>query len=118
MAVERGREIVRQWSVLKQVASAADWTVPKLAAEHGVSTRTIYRDLAALQAAGFPLYDEERDGTKFWRLDKWPFGHLHDTGFTFPELCAFYIHRGGSSAGPGCRWKKTFRRRLRRYSPR
>ena len=94
MAVERGKEIVRQWSVLKRVASAADCTVPSLAGEHRVSTRTIYRDLAALQTAGFPLYDEERDGIKYWRLDKWPFGHLHDTGFTFPELCAFYIHRG------------------------
>jgi len=99
MAVERGKEIVRQWSILRQIANARDWTVPKLAREHGVCTRTIYRDLAALQAAGFPLYDEEREGRKYWRLESWPFPRLHDVGFTFPELCAFYIHRGRLS-GP------------------
>ena len=99
MAVERGREIVRQWSILRQIANARDWTVPRLAREHAVCTRTIYRDLAALQAAGFPLYDEEREGRKYWRLENWPFPRLHDVGFTFPELCAFYIHRGRLS-GP------------------
>ena len=29
-----------------------------------------------------------------WRLSDWPFRHLHDTAFTFPELCAFYMNRG------------------------
>ena len=100
MGVERGREIVRQWSILKKIANARDWTVPKLAHEHGVCTRTVYRDLAALQAAGFPLYDEERDGAKYWLLENWPFPRLHDVGFTFPELCAFYIHRGRLSGPP------------------
>ncbi|PYR48353.1 MAG: hypothetical protein DMF89_15775, partial [Acidobacteria bacterium] len=31
--------------------------------------RTIRRDLAALEAAGFPIYDDVVNGTKFWRLD-------------------------------------------------
>ena len=101
MAVERGKEIVRQWSILKTIAGARDWTVPKLAGEFGVCTRTIYRDLGALQTAGFPLYDEERDGRKYWRLENWPFPRLHDVGFTFPELCAFYIHRGRLSGPTG-----------------
>lgn len=99
MAVERGKEIVRQWNILRKIANARDWTVEKLANEHGVCKRTIYRDLAALQAAGFPLYDEQRDGQKNWRLENWPFPRLHSVGFTFPELCAFYIHRGRLS-GP------------------
>lgn len=101
MAVERGKEIVRQWNILRQVARARDWTVPKLAREHRVSTRTIYRDLAALQAAGFPLYNEEHEGSVYWRLENWPFPRLHETGFTFPELCAFYIHRGRLSGLSG-----------------
>lgn len=101
MAVERGREIVRQWSILRKIANARDWTVPRLAGEFGVCTRTVYRDLAALQAAGFPLYDEDRDGKRYWLLESWPFPRLHDVGFTFPELCAFYIHRGRLSGPPG-----------------
>jgi proteasome accessory factor B len=101
MAVERGKEIVRQWHILRGVATARDWSVSKLAREHRVSKRTIYRDLAALQAAGFPLYNDEHEGTVYWRLESFPFPHLHGTGFTFPELCAFYIHRGRLSGPSG-----------------
>ena len=43
-------------------------TAQDLADEHGVTERTIRRDIEALQEAGFPLYDERADGRKIWRL--------------------------------------------------
>ena len=58
-----------------------------------VTTRTIRRDLAALQEAGFPLYDERDDeGRVRWRLDGQVLKGL-ETGFTLPELCALYLSR-------------------------
>ena len=102
MPVERNREIIRQWNILKQIASQRDCTVAKLARDHEVCARTIYRDLAALEGAGFPLYQEPGEGCQYWRLSDWPFRHLRDTAFTFPELCAFYMNRArleGAGAG-------------------
>ena len=44
-------------------------TIAALAADLDVTTRTIRRDLAALQEAGFPLFDErDEDGHVHWRL--------------------------------------------------
>ncbi len=101
---KRHTEIVRQWNILRAVGSAADVTIDKLASEHGVSTRTIRRDLDALQAAGFPLYDEPSPGgPSRWRLSGQPLSKLTGTSFTFPELCAFYANRtrlGASGGSP------------------
>jgi predicted DNA-binding transcriptional regulator YafY len=91
---KRHTEIVRQWNILRAIGSAADVTINALAAEHKVSTRTIRRDLDALQSAGFPLYDETSPGgPNHWRLSGQPLQKLTGTSFTFPELCAFYANR-------------------------
>jgi predicted DNA-binding transcriptional regulator YafY len=91
---KRNTEIIRQWSILRAVASAADVTINKLADEHRVATRTIRRDLDALQAAGFPLYSEARTtGQHYWRISSKPFQKFTDTSFTVAELCAFYANR-------------------------
>src|SRR5262249_14235178 len=58
-----------------------------------VTTRTIRRDLAALQEAGFPLYDVRGDDDRVrWRLEGQAFKRL-ETGFTLAELCALYLSR-------------------------
>ena len=59
----------------------------------GVTTRTIRRDLEALQSAGFPLYDEVHDGKRYWTLEQRAFKRLDDTGFTLAELSALYFSR-------------------------
>ena len=89
----RNSELIRQWTLLQKVASARDWTIPKLAEALGVSTRTIRRDLAALQEAGFPVYDHAGDGSKFWRVESKSLGALARSGLTFSELCALYFSR-------------------------
>ena len=61
-----------------------------LAAEHGVTERTIRRDIEALQEAGFPLYDERADGRKIWRLVDGYKQRLNQT-FTLSELSALYF---------------------------
>lgn len=90
----RNAEVIRQWNVLRTIeASRLGVTIAELAGLSGVTTRTIRRDLEALQQAGFTLYDEKaEDGTR-WRLSEQPFSRLRDTGFTLPELCALYFSR-------------------------
>ena len=58
----RNQEVIRQWKVLHALESSRHGaTIDGLASELDVTTRTIRRDLAALQEAGFPLYDERDD---------------------------------------------------------
>ena len=91
--MHRNKELIRQWTLLQKVAGVRDRTIAKLATDLGVSTRTIRRDLAALQEAGFPIYDETINGTKFWRVETKSLGMLARSGLTFSELCALYFSR-------------------------
>jgi predicted DNA-binding transcriptional regulator YafY len=92
--VPRNQEVIRQWKVLHALESSRHGaTIDGLASDLDVTTRTIRRDLAALQEAGFPLYDErDDDGRARWRLDGQVLNGL-ETGFTLAELCALYLSR-------------------------
>ena len=89
----RNAEVIRQWSILRELESSRRGTIDELAARTGVSTRTIRRDLEALQAAGFPLFDEVHDGKKYWTLEQRAFRRLDGTAFTLAELTAIYFSR-------------------------
>jgi predicted DNA-binding transcriptional regulator YafY len=89
----RNAEVIRQWSILKDLEASRRVTIDDLARRTGVTTRTIRRDLEALQTAGFPLYDETHDGKKYWTLEQKAFRRLDDTGFTLAELSALYFSR-------------------------
>jgi predicted DNA-binding transcriptional regulator YafY len=67
-------------------------TVAQLAAEEDCHTRTIWRDLAAIQSAGFPLYSE-KDGSKsrYCFVEGYKF-HL-PVPFTVTELMSLYFYR-------------------------
>ena len=90
----RNQEVIRQWKVLHALESSRRGaTIPALAGDLHVTTRTIRRDLAALQEAGFPLFDErDEEGHVRWRIDGQILKGL-ETGFTLPELCALYLSR-------------------------
>ena len=90
----RNQEVIRQWKVLHALESSRHGaSIDSLAGELEVTTRTIRRDLAALQEAGFPLFDtRDEDGRVRWRLDGQVLKGL-DTGFTLGELCALYLSR-------------------------
>jgi predicted DNA-binding transcriptional regulator YafY len=66
--------------------------VAELAEEEGCHSRTIWRDLAAIQAAGFPLYSE-KDGSKsrYCFVEGYKF-HL-PVPFTVTELMSLYFYR-------------------------
>jgi proteasome accessory factor B len=92
--VPRNQEVIRQWTLLHALESSRHGaTIDALARELDVTTRTIRRDLAALQEAGFALYDEkDDDGKTRWRVDGQVLKGL-ESGFTLAELCAMYLSR-------------------------
>jgi predicted DNA-binding transcriptional regulator YafY len=89
----RNAEVIRQWTILKALEASRRATIDDLARQTGVTTRTIRRDLDALQEAGFPLFDELHDGKKYWTLEQKAFRRLDETGFTLAELSALYFSR-------------------------
>jgi predicted DNA-binding transcriptional regulator YafY len=89
----RNAEVIRQWTILRDLESARRLTIDDLAGRTGVTTRTIRRDLEALQEAGFPLFDEVHDGKRYWTLEQRAFRRLDDTGFNLAELSALYFTR-------------------------
>jgi predicted DNA-binding transcriptional regulator YafY len=89
----RNAEVIRQWTILRELESSRRLTIDEMAERTGVTTRTIRRDLEALQFVGFPIYDEVYDGKKYWLLEQKAFKRLDATGFTFAELSALYFSR-------------------------
>ena len=92
----RNAEVIRQWTILREIerARAAGVTIDDLASLCGVTTRTIRRDLQALEEAGFPLFDDKSadDGRTRWQINGQAFKGLA-AGLTLAELCALYFSR-------------------------
>jgi predicted DNA-binding transcriptional regulator YafY len=90
----RNAEVIRQWNILRSIEAAhLGRSVHELASDAGVSIRTIYRDLDALQQAGFPLVDDARENHTYWKINTHPFRQLTELGFSLSELCALYLSR-------------------------
>ena len=89
----RNSEVIRQWMILREIEASRGKTIRQLAEMTNVTTRTIRRDLEALQEAGFPLYDVSDDGPKRWKLGRRPFEELDHTAFNLAELSALYFSR-------------------------
>lgn len=89
----RNAEVIRQWTILRDLEASRRLTIDDMAERTGVTTRTIRRDLEALQSAGFPLFDETHEGKKYWTLEQRAFKRLDQTGFTLAELSALYFSR-------------------------
>ena len=92
----RNAEVIRQWTILREIerARAAGVTIDELAALCDVTTRTIRRDLQALEEAGFPLFDDKSgdDNKTRWKVNGQAFKGL-GAGLTVSELCALYFSR-------------------------
>ena len=63
----RGDQLARQWRVIRVIeASPGGLTVTEIAEREETGIRTIYRDLEALQAAGFPIFTERVERANRW----------------------------------------------------
>lgn len=83
----RGDQLSRQWRLFQKLArSHGGVGLDDLAEELECTRRTIYRDLDALQFAGFPVTSEKRDGRVHYRLLE--SFRLGDVPFTPDEILA------------------------------
>jgi len=98
----RNAEVIRQWQILRAIeASRTGVTIHELAGLADVTTRTIRRDLQALQEAGFAVFDEgEENETKRWKLQAQPFKALQE-GLSVSDVASLYLSRALVEAMPG-----------------
>jgi len=89
----RGEQLARQWRILRTIESRNHGaTVAELAQQEGCHARTIWRDLAAIQEAGFPLYSEKNGQKSRWSFVAGYTFHL-PVPFTVTELMSLYFYR-------------------------
>ena len=65
----RGDQLSRQWKIIQALTNTRQGkSAAQLAAELDCHSRTVYRDLEALQDAGFPLFTERINGKTHWAM--------------------------------------------------
>ena len=80
----RGDQLTRQWRTIRAIGTApSGLTVTEIAQREETGIRTIYRDLEALQAAGFSQYTERVE-----KANRWAF--IDTFKFKIPSLFVFY----------------------------
>lgn len=89
----RGDQLSRVWRLVQLLSGGNGRTLAQLHAELGVTKRTVQRDIAALEQAGFPIESHTRNGTVRWRFIE-GFRAGSSVVFTMPELIALYFSRG------------------------
>ena len=89
----RGDQLARQWTIIQSLlASRTGKSISELAETLGCHRRTVYRDLEALQSAGFPLYSDQEEGRSRWYLIESARQSI-PIPFSMTELMALYFSR-------------------------
>ncbi|SPD75253.1 Helix-turn-helix type 11 domain protein [uncultured Desulfobacterium sp.] len=84
----RGDQLARQWLIIQTlISSRTGKSAADLAVDLDCHPRTVYRDLEALQAAGFPIYNERIERKNLWSLLD-TVKHQIPVPFTLTELMA------------------------------
>lgn len=93
IVMARGDQLSRQWKIIQALTAARSGkSATELAHTLDCHSRTIYRDLEALQQAGFPLYTEKHAGRTRWSmLDDGK--HQMPIPLNLTELMALYFSR-------------------------
>ena len=90
----RNAEVIRQWKILRTLdVQRLGKTVDALALQLNVGKRTIWRDMVALQEAGFPLTSEPDGRRTRWKLVNAPFKGLAELGLSTLDVCGLYMSR-------------------------
>jgi predicted DNA-binding transcriptional regulator YafY len=92
----RNDQITRQWHLLRRLEGSNGLTLQALVQsvpdDYPKNARTVRRDLEALEAVGFPLVTEHRNGQTRWRLIE-GFRNIPALGFSATELMALTFSR-------------------------
>jgi proteasome accessory factor B len=85
-------QAARVQGIIRTLGARHGITIGELAEQFGVTKRTLYRDLKALEEAGYPLLSEVIEGTTYWKLEP-SFKSVPPVTFTMNELMALYSSR-------------------------
>lgn len=91
--MSRGDQVTRQWKLIRLLSGKYGRTLAQLRSELGVTKRTVQRDIADLERAGFPVTSENRSGTVFWHFME-GFRAEDQVSLTLTEQMALYFSRG------------------------
>jgi len=87
----RGDQLARQWKIIQTlITSKSGKSAAELADDLECHPRTLYRDLEALQVAGFPIYTDRVEGKNLWSLLDTLKHHI-PVPFSLTELMALYF---------------------------
>jgi predicted DNA-binding transcriptional regulator YafY len=89
----RGGQLARQWNLVRLLSGRSGRTLAQLEAELGVGKRTVQRDISVLEAAGFPVTSEARNGTVWWHFME-GFHVEAPVSLTLNEQMALYFSKG------------------------
>ena len=90
--MRRGRQVTRLFALAQLVGRPQGVSIAEAADLLECMRRTVYRDLEALQASGYPLRSEPEDGGVRWRLME-RFRRQHRLPLTHEELAALWVAR-------------------------
>ena len=92
----RNDQITRQWHLLRRLEGSTGLTLQALVEsvpeDYPKNTRTVRRDLEALEAVGFPLVTDRHNGQSRWWLME-GFRDIPALGFSATELMALLLSR-------------------------
>jgi len=90
----RGDQLARQWRILQSlIAARRGKSAADLARELEYHWRTVYRDLEALQLAGFPIFTDRVEGKNLWSILDTARNNI-PIPLDLTELMALYFSRG------------------------
>ncbi len=85
-------QAARVHDIIRLIEARHGVAVEEMAEETGVDRRTIYRDLGAIQEAGYPIVSEWLNGRKVYRFLT-RFKDIPPINFTLQELMTLYFLR-------------------------
>jgi predicted DNA-binding transcriptional regulator YafY len=91
--VARGDQLTRQWKLAQLLGGRYGRTLAQLRGELGVGKRTVQRDIAVLESAGFPVVSERQNGTVLWHFME-GFHAEAPVSLSLTEQMALYFSKG------------------------
>jgi predicted DNA-binding transcriptional regulator YafY len=92
----RNEQVTRQWHVLRRLDNSRGASLEDLVAalpdDYPKNSRTVRRDLEALESAGFPIVTDRVNGQTRWKLME-GFVDIPALGFSATELMALLLSR-------------------------
>jgi predicted DNA-binding transcriptional regulator YafY len=89
----RGDQVERTWKLVRLLSGRQGRTLAQMQADLGVGKRTVQRDIAVLEGAGFPVVSEARNGTVRWHFME-GFHVEAPVSLTLTEQMALYFAKG------------------------